>query len=104
MRFVCYIVDTYLRALSGQENEQFEVLVTPVRLKVAYKTPESLLGELTKSVGRGGVRVEARKPLPVGTRFVFELRSPGVKEVVEVHGTVLTGSEVQAVYGVMDIR
>ena len=104
MRFVCYIVDTYLRALSGQENEQFEVLVTPVRLKVAYKTPESLLGELTKSVGRGGVRVEARKPLPVGTQFVFELRSPGVKEVVEVHGTVLTVSEVQAGKWALHIR
>ena len=65
----------------------------PVRLKVAYKTPESLLGELTKSVGRGGVRIETRKALPVGTKFVFELRSPGVKESVEVSGTVMTVSE-----------
>jgi len=78
--------------------------VTPVRLKVAYKTPESLLGELTRSVGRGGVRIEARKPLPVGTQFVFELRSPGVREIVEVHGTVLTVSEVQAGRWALHIR
>lgn len=65
----------------------------PVRLKVSYKTPESLLGELTKSVGRGGVRIETKKPLPVGTQFVFELRSPGVRETVEVFGTVLSVSE-----------
>lgn len=67
--------------------------MTPVRLKVAYKTPESLLGELTKSVGRGGVRIETKKALPVGTKFVFELKSPGVKESVEVSGTVLTVTE-----------
>ncbi|MBL8914244.1 MAG: PilZ domain-containing protein [Archangium sp.] len=67
--------------------------MTPVRLKVAYKTPESLLGELTKSVGRGGVRIETKKSLPVGTKFVFELKSPGVKESVEVSGTVLTVTE-----------
>jgi hypothetical protein len=67
--------------------------VTPVRLKVAYKSPESLLGELTKSVGRGGVRIETKKALPVGTKFVFELRSPGVRDPVEVWGTVLTVTE-----------
>lgn len=67
--------------------------MTPVRLKVAYKTPESLLGELTKSVGRGGVRIETKKALPLGTKFVFELRSPGVREPVEVMGTVLTVTE-----------
>jgi hypothetical protein len=68
--------------------------VTAVRLKVAYKTPESLLGELTKSVGRGGVRIETKKALEVGTKFVFELRSPGVRDPVEVPGTVLSVTEV----------
>lgn len=67
--------------------------MTPVRLKVSYKTPESLLGELTKSVGRGGVRVETQKPLPVGTKFIFELQSVGVHEPVEVAGTVMTVTE-----------
>lgn len=66
----------------------------PVRLKVTYKTPESLLGELTKSVGRGGVRIESKKALPIGTEFVFELRSPGVREPVEVLGRVMSVSEV----------
>jgi len=78
--------------------------VTPVRLKVAYKTPESLLGELTKSVGRGGVRIETRKSLPVGTQFVFELRSPGVREVVEVWGTVMTVTETAPCRFVLHIK
>ncbi len=71
---------------------------------MSYKTPESLLGELTKSVGRGGVRVDTRKPLPVGTQFIFELRSPGVHAVVEVHGTVLTVTEVSPGNHALHIR
>ena len=78
--------------------------MTPVRLKVAYKSPESLLGELTKSVGRGGVRIESRKPLPVGTKFVFELRSPGVRDPVEVSGTVLAVAEPSPGKYVLHIR
>lgn len=78
--------------------------MTPVRLKVAYKTPESLLGELTKSVGRGGVRIETAKSLPVGTKFLFELRSPGVLDAVEVFGTVLTVSETAPGRFVLAIR
>lgn len=76
----------------------------PVRLKVSYKTPESLLGELTKSVGRGGVRLETRKGVPTGTRFLFELNSPGVSDPVEVYGTVLSSSEVSPGRFVLHIR
>lgn len=76
----------------------------PIRLKVGYKTPETLLGELTKSVGRGGVRIEAKRTVPVGTQFVFELKSVGVKESVEVHGTVQTVSETAPGRYVLHIR
>jgi hypothetical protein len=62
----------------------------PVRLKVAYKTPSALLSELTRSVGRGGVAIESRRSLPVGTRFVFELIAQGLGESIEVYGEVLT--------------
>lgn len=71
-------------------------MAAPVRLKVTYKTPESLLGELTKSVGRGGVRIESKKALPVGTEFVFELNSPGVAAPVEIAGRVLSVGEIAA--------
>jgi len=76
----------------------------PIRLKVGYKTPETLLGELTKSVGRGGVRIEARRTVPVGTRFVFELKSVGVKESVEVQGMVETVTESAPGRFVLHIR
>jgi hypothetical protein len=60
-----------------------------VRLKVAYKTPEALLSEVTRSVGRGGVTIESKKTLPAGTRFIFELHAQGITETVEIYGEVL---------------
>lgn len=76
----------------------------PVRLKVSYKSPEALMGELTRSVGRGGVRVESRRALPVGTKFVFELRSAGVSDPVEVQGTVASVTESAPGRWVLHIR
>jgi hypothetical protein len=62
----------------------------PVRLKVAYKTAEGLISEFTRSVGKGGVAIESRKNLPIGTQFVFELHAQGMKiPPVEVFGEVV---------------
>jgi hypothetical protein len=61
----------------------------PVRLKVTYKTPETLLGEFTRSVGKGGVAIESRRKLDLGQRFVFELWAKGLKTPVEVLGEVV---------------
>jgi Tfp pilus assembly protein PilZ len=60
-----------------------------VRLKVTYKKPEALLSEYTRSVGQGGVTLQTKKSLPVGTRFVFEMHNPGVATPVEVLGEVV---------------
>jgi Tfp pilus assembly protein PilZ len=60
-----------------------------VRLKVAYKKPEALLSEYTRSIGRGGVTLQVQRSLPVGTRFVFEMHNPGVTTPVEVVGEVV---------------
>lgn len=61
----------------------------PVRLKVNYKSPETLIAEFTRSVGKGGVTIESRKTVPLGTRFIFELYAQGETDPVEVHGQVL---------------
>ncbi|MBX5484766.1 MAG: PilZ domain-containing protein [Myxococcaceae bacterium] len=61
----------------------------PVRLKVSYRSAESLLAEFTRSIGKGGVTIESRKTVPLGTRFIFELYAQGVEEPVEVQGEVL---------------
>jgi hypothetical protein len=88
----------------GQRWYQGVVSGGPVRLKVAYKSPEALVGELTRSVGRGGVRIESHRSLPVGTKFVFELKSQGVATAVEVNGTVMSVSESAPGKWVLHIR
>lgn len=60
-----------------------------IRLKVSYKSAEALLSEYTRSVGKGGVAIESRRAVPVGTRFVFELHAQGVDKAVEVFGEVI---------------
>lgn len=60
-----------------------------VRLRVSYRTPAGLLGEFTRSVGQGDVALEARRAVPVGTRFVFEMSAEGVEAPVEVLGEVV---------------
>jgi hypothetical protein len=63
--------------------------VNPIRFKVSYKSPASLLSEFTRSVGKGGVTLESKKAVQLGTRFVFELHAHGVAEIVEVYGEVM---------------
>ena len=79
-------------------------MAEPVRLKVPFETPEALIAEVSRSVGRGGVRLESKRSLPVGTRFVFELYARGLKQGVEVFGTVLTVTEITPGSYVLHIR
>jgi Tfp pilus assembly protein PilZ len=76
----------------------------PVRLKVAYKTPQALLSEFTRSVGKGGVAIASRKSAPVGTQFIFELRAKGMPEVVEVHGEVMSAAPQSGGMFLLNIR
>lgn len=68
-------------------------MADPVRLKVPFETPEALIAEVSRSVGRGGVRLETKRGLPVGTRFIFELYARGLNRSVDVFGTVLSATE-----------
>lgn len=61
----------------------------PVRLRVSYKSPESLLQAFTKSVGRGGVELPSKRKLRIGTRFQIELMADAVEVPVEVFGEVV---------------
>lgn len=75
-----------------------------MRLKVSYKTPETLLSEFTRSVGRGGVTIESKKSLPAGTRFVFELHAQGLPDTVEIFGEVLKVHRTDRARYLLDIR
>jgi len=61
----------------------------PVRLRVGYQSPRSLLVEFTRSVGRQAVVLQSHRPAPAGARFLFELTAEGVAGKVEVLGEVV---------------
>ncbi|MGQ0508682.1 MAG: PilZ domain-containing protein [Myxococcaceae bacterium] len=79
-------------------------MTAPIRLKVSYKSAESLVNEFTKSVGKGGVALESRKKVPIGTQFVFELVEATSGERVEVVGEVVSVTQVNAGKFLLNIR
>lgn len=59
-----------------------------VRLRAEYSTASATVAELTRALSKGSVTLETKNPLPVGTRFVFELASSELAEKLEVNGIV----------------
>src|SRR6516164_2182390 len=43
----------------------------PIELKVDYKKLNSFFADYTRNISKGGTFIKTRKPLPVGTRFLF---------------------------------
>jgi hypothetical protein len=61
----------------------------PIRFRVSFRSAAALLAELTRSIHRGTVSLPSPRPLPPGTRFLFELHASGVTTPAEVLGEVV---------------
>lgn len=48
----------------------------PIRLRAEYSTALKTVAEVTRAISKGGMTLQSRNPLPVGTRFELELCSP----------------------------
>ena len=48
----------------------------PIELKVDYKKLNSFFADYTKNISKGGTFIKTKKPLPIGTRFLFKLTVP----------------------------
>ena len=62
---------------------------TPIELKVDYKKLNSFFADYTKNISKGGTFIKTKKPLPVGTRFVFKLTVPRRESPFELLGEVV---------------
>ena len=60
----------------------------PIELKVDYKKLNSFFADYTKNISQGGTFIKTKKPLPVGTRFLFALAVPALAEPVTLDGEV----------------
>jgi type IV pilus assembly protein PilZ len=70
-------------------SEQREHTRAPIELKVDYKKLNSFFADYTKNISKGGTFIKTRKPLPVGTRFIFRLTVPGRPLPFELNGEVV---------------
>ncbi|MGA9523399.1 MAG: TIGR02266 family protein [Myxococcaceae bacterium] len=61
----------------------------PIELKVDYKKLNSFFADYTKNISKGGTFIKTRKPLPIGTRFLFKLTVPRRPDPFELLGEVV---------------
>lgn len=60
----------------------------PIELKVEYERLNAFFADYTKNISRGGTFIQTRKPLPVGTEFLFLLFVPTLERPLEIRGRV----------------
>lgn len=60
----------------------------PIELKVEYKRLNSFFADYTKNISRGGTFIRTKKPLDIGTEFVFKLVIPQLPAPLELRGKV----------------
>jgi type IV pilus assembly protein PilZ len=61
----------------------------PIELRVAYKKLNSFFADYTKNISKGGTFIKTKKPLPIGTRFLFHLSIPNRADPFELSGEVI---------------
>ncbi len=72
----------------GHEDDRREQPRVPIELKVEYKRLNTFFADYTKNICKGGTFIRTRKPLDVGTVFVFQLTVPKLREPIAIRGEV----------------
>ena len=60
----------------------------PIELKVEYKKLNTFFADYTKNISKGGTFIRTKKPLDVGTEFIFKLAVPKLREPLSIRGQV----------------
>ena len=72
----------------GDGSDRREAPRVPIELKVEYKKLNTFFADYTKNISKGGTFIKTRKPLDVGTEFVFKLVVPRLVEPLALRGEV----------------
>ncbi|MBI4512355.1 MAG: TIGR02266 family protein [Deltaproteobacteria bacterium] len=72
----------------GDPRDRREHLRAPIELKVEYKKLNTFFADYTKNICKGGTFIKTKKPLDVGTEFVFKLLVPKLEEPLALRGEV----------------
>lgn len=73
---------------TGDPRDRREYPRAPIELKVEYKKLNTFFADYTKNICKGGTFIKTRKPLEVGTEFVFKLVVPKLEEPMALRGEV----------------
>lgn len=60
----------------------------PIELKVEYRKLNTFFADYTKNICKGGTFIRTKRPLSVGTRFLFKLFVPKLDGPLELVGEV----------------
>jgi type IV pilus assembly protein PilZ len=72
----------------SNDDDRRESVRAPTELKVEYKKLNTFFADYTKNICKGGTFIRTKKPLDVGTIFVFQLGVPKLKEPIAIRGEV----------------
>ncbi len=61
----------------------------PIELQLDYQRLNTFFADYVKNISRGGTFISTKKPLPVGTQFVFVLGVPGIEQPLRFDGKVM---------------
>ena len=60
----------------------------PIELKVEYRRLNTFFYDYTRNISKGGTFIKTKRPLPVGTMFLFKLFVPALTEPLVLRGEV----------------
>ena len=60
----------------------------PIQLKVEYKKLNTFFADYTKNICKGGTFIRTKKPLDIGTIFLFKLMVPSREAPLALRGEV----------------
>ncbi len=75
-------------ASDPKEPERRDESRAPIELKVEYKRLNTFFADYTKNICKGGTFIRTKKPLEIGTVFVFRLAVPKLREPIALRGEV----------------
>jgi type IV pilus assembly protein PilZ len=77
--------------MSSSSDGRAEQRVDPraaIELRVEYKRLNTFFADYTKNISKGGTFIKTKKPLDVGTEFIFKLAVPSLAAPLELRGQV----------------
>lgn len=72
----------------GEDNRRAANRV-PIELKVEYRRLNAFFSDYIKNISKGGTFIKTKRPLQIGTEFVFRLSIPQLTVPLELRGLVV---------------